>query len=49
MSNFLKVRLLTLIWGLLVVWGITKDFNLTSSIFLLQVIGNTIIMRVFIK
>lgn len=47
--TFLKVRLLTMIWGFSVVLALTGELNLTSKIFLIQVIGNTIIMKIFIK
>lgn len=49
MSQFWKVRLATFLWGLITVWSFTKQIDLTSKIFITQVIGNSIIMWVFLK
>jgi hypothetical protein len=46
---FWKVRLTTFIWGFLVVYAFTRRLDLTSLLFLTQVLGNTIIMWVFLK
>lgn len=44
MSKFWKVRILTFIWGALVVYYFTRRIDLTSKLFLTQVVGNSIIM-----
>lgn len=49
MSKFWKVRIGTFIWGALVVYFFTRQLDLTSRIFLTQVIGNTVIMWYFLQ
>lgn len=49
MSAFWKVRLLTFLWGAIVVWFFTREINLTGKIFLTQVIGNSLIMYFCLK
>ena len=48
-NKFLKTRIATFIWGLCVVYFFTRQIDLTSKIFLTQVIGNTFIMWYFIE
>ena len=42
--NFWRLRVATLIWGFIVVYAFTRRIDLTGKIFLVQVIGNTVIM-----
>jgi len=49
MSTFWKVRLATMIWGFAISWLFTGQIGLASSMFLVMIIGNTVIMKVLIK
>lgn len=49
MSVFVKTRLATLVWGFGIVYYFTGSLNLSSKIFIIQAVGNTIIMWYFIK
>jgi len=49
LNQFVKVRIATFVWGFAVVYGFTRRIDLTSMLFLTQVIGNTIIMWYFLK
>lgn len=48
MTTFWKVRIATLIWGFFVILYFTGNFDFTSKIFFVQVIGNTLLMKFFI-
>lgn len=49
MTTFWKIRLSTLIWGFLVLYGFTRRLDLTSLVFLVQVAGNTVLMWWFTR
>lgn len=44
MSKFWQVRIATFIWGALVVYYFTHSIDLTSRLFITQVVGNTFII-----
>lgn len=49
MNTFWKVRIAILLWGFSVSWFLTGDLGFARTMFLVMVIGNTIIMKVLIK
>lgn len=49
MSKFAWVRALTFIWGFAVIYYFTGKLDFTSKVFLIQVMGNTIIMWAVLK
>lgn len=49
MSKFWKTRIATFLWGLAVVYFYTENIDVTSKLFLTQVIGNSFIMWFFIE
>jgi hypothetical protein len=49
MNNFWKVRIATFIWGFIVLYYFTRKIDLTSKAFLIQVIGNSVIMWFFLR
>ena len=49
MSTFWKVRISTLLWGFCVLYYFTGQIDLTGKIFLVQVIGNTVLMKLLIR
>lgn len=49
MSQFWKLRLSTLTWGFVVLYGFTGRMDFTSQVFLVQVLGNTAILWFFTR
>jgi len=49
MSKFWQVRLWTFIWGFSVIYYFTGKIDFTSKVFLVQVIGNSIIMWLILR
>jgi len=49
MTTFWKLRLSTLAWGCLVIYGFTRQIDFTAKVFLVQVIGNTVILWWFTR
>ena len=48
-SKFWKVRMATFVWGFLVIYWFTGKLDLTSKAFLIQALGNTLIMYFFLE
>jgi hypothetical protein len=49
LTQFWKLRLSTLAWGFVVLYAFTRRLDVTSQAFLVQVVGNTVIMRWFTR
>lgn len=49
MNKFLLTRILTLIWGFAVIYYFTGRLDFTSKVFLIQALGNTLIMWLILK
>lgn len=48
MSIWLRTRITMFIWGFSVIYFFTGDFDLTSRTFIVQAIGNTLILYLMV-
>jgi len=48
MSTFWKIRIGMSLWGLLCIWFFTRQVDLTSKVFIAQLLGNSLILWLFI-
>jgi len=49
MKTFWKIRILMSVWGFSCAWFFTGQIDLTSKIFIAQLIGNSFILWIFLK
>lgn len=49
MSQFWKIRIGTFVWGFSVIYWFTGQIDFTSKVFLVQVLGNSLIMWWFTR